>query len=96
MQVFTHNLANTVGLPDADCQAMLIAVGPSTELCEYLNFLSESLFRRLPATVQQPPSPGGGKSPPKTIEDVLEKIDEVCWMICSKSYSDGGVTKNVK
>jgi hypothetical protein len=77
-QVFTHNLATSVGLSNADSQALLIAVGPSSDVTEYLSFLSDNLFSRLPSSVglQQ-----------QSLQETLEKIDELCWMICSKGYS---------
>jgi len=47
---------------------------------EYLTFLKKQLFSQL----QRPALDGGGQGEPR--ESGLDKMKNVCWMVCAKGY----------
>ena len=89
-QVFAHNLATNVGLSDVD----FAEIGSSLELTDFLKFLSKTVFSRLPTTSPVSELLTGSQLQTQRQDlERLERIDEICWLICSKFYSDGTTIK---
>jgi len=71
--VLTHNLATRVGLTDVENQLVeRFSSVDNIEFDDYTAFLAGALFERLVAG--------------SALSDTLDGVDEVCWLICSKTY----------
>lgn len=84
LKVLTHNLATCIGFTDVDSRLQeRFSTEGSIEFSDYLAFLGESLFARI-------------TSDAAAADDLLGKVDEVCWMLCSHVYGATGKQRTLR